>query len=130
MNLDKYLIPKINKTKDQYYIKNDNKIIASINFYDYEIDNFDWILVANVETDAMYRNRGFATLLISTLYNDIKYKKGLYLFVKPNNINAINLYKKMGFELLKRYKIKNEMYNIMIKGNVDKNQFDNMVFNN
>lgn len=130
MNLDKYLIPKINKTKDQYYIKNDNKIIASINFYDYEIDNFDWILVANVETDAMYRNRGFATLLISTLYNDIKYKKGLYLFVKPNNINAINLYKKMGFELLKRYKIKNEMYNIMIKGDVDKNQFDNMVFNN
>lgn len=130
MNLDKYLIPKINKTKDQYYIKNNNKIIASINFYDYEIDNFDWILIANVETDAMYRNRGFATLLISTLYNDIKYKKGLYLFVKPNNINAINLYKKMGFELLKRYKIKNEMYNIMIKGDVDKNQFDNMVFNN
>lgn len=130
MNLDKYLIPKINKTKDQYYIKNDNKIIASINFYDYEIDNFDWILIANVETDVMYRNRGFATLLISTLYNDIKYKKGLYLFVKPNNINAINLYKKMGFELLKRYKIKNEMYNIMIKGNVDKNQFDNIVFNN
>lgn len=130
MNLSKYLIPKINKTKDQYYIKNNNKIIASINFYDYEIDNFDWILVANVETDTMYRNRGFATLLISTLYNDIKYKKGLYLFVKPNNINAINLYKKMGFELLKRYKIKNEMYNIMIKGNVDKNQFDNMVFNN
>lgn len=130
MNLSKYLIPKINKTKDQYYIKNNNKIIASINFYDYEIDNFDWILVANVETDTMYRNRGFATLLISTLYNDIKYKKGLYLFVKPNNINAINLYKKMGFELLKRYKIKNEIYNIMIKGDVDKNQFDNMVFNN
>lgn len=130
MNLDKYLIPKINKTKDQYYIKNGNKIISSINFYDYDIDNFDWVLVANVETDAMYRNRGFATLLISTLYNDIKYKKGLYLFVKPSNINAMNLYKKMGFELLKKYKIKNEIYNIMIKGSADKNQFNDMTFNN
>lgn len=120
----------INKTKDQYNIKNNNgDIISKLNFYDYNIKDFDWVLIANVETKSDYRGRGLATKLINRLYADIaKTTKGIYLFVKHDNKNAISLYKKLNFKTIKNYKLNGVDYIIMAKGNADIDQFKNRKF--
>ena len=137
MNIYKYKINnavadfKVIKEKNRYYIlSNDNIIISSISFYDYNIENFDWILLANINTNKKYRNMGFASLLINTLYDDIKNYKGLYLLVDIKNLNAVKLYKKLGFNLVKKYKINKVIYYIMCKGSYDTDQFENIKFNN
>lgn len=73
---------------------------------------------------------GFASLLINTLYDDIKNYKGLYLLVDIKNLNAVKLYKKLGFNLVKKYKINKVIYYIMCKGSYDTDQFENIKFNN
>lgn len=47
-------------------------------------------------------------------------KKGLYMFVRDTNKDAINLYKKLGFSSVKKYTLKDGEYVIMAKGNADK----------
>lgn len=125
---------KLEKLNDTYRIKNsDGKIVSSLKYYDYNIKNFDWVLIADVDTDENYRRQGLAKRLINELYKDIQKKfkgsKGLYLFVKPNNDPAIALYKNLKFQEIKHYKLKDGDYIIMAKGNTSKfNQFDNMNF--
>lgn len=121
---------KIYKTKNSYYYKNkDGKIISKLNYYDYNIPDFDWILVANLDTRKEYRRRGLATNLLNSLYKDIdKQGKGLYMAVSINNYNALKLYKELGFKENKKYKSDGNEYIIMIKGNADTNQFKNMNF--
>lgn len=121
---------KIYKTKNSYYYKNkDGKIISKLNYYDYNIPDFDWILVANLDTRKKYRRRGLATNLLNSLYKDIdKQGKGLYMAVSINNYNALKLYKELGFKENKKYKSDGNEYIIMIKGNADTNQFKNMNF--
>lgn len=124
--------PTIKRTKNSYTIYDDEgKVASKLNFYDYtNIQNFDWILVSDLDTKEKYRNRGLASKLLKTLYHDItKTKnKGLYMFVKVDNNSAIKLYLKLGFKKLKNYKIKDEKYVIMVKGDYDTSQFDNMNF--
>ena len=134
-NLNNYLIDnyKLIKENDNYHYENKNKeIISIVKYYDYKIDNFDWILISDIDTKINYRKQGLASKLIDKIYNDIALKRncGLYLFVKQNNVNAINLYIKLGFKILKKYKIDNTIYYIMIKGNSDSSQFNNMQFGN
>ena len=121
---------KIYKTKNSYYYKNkDGKIISKLNYYDYNIPDFDWILVANLDTRKEYRRRRLATNLLNSLYKDIdKQGKGLYMAVSINNYNALKLYKELGFKENKKYKSDGNEYIIMIKGNADTNQFKNMNF--
>lgn len=122
---------KIIKDSSSYIIKNNNgDIISKLNYYDYNIKNFDWILVANLETLPKYRGLGLATKLINELYKDITKttNKGIYLFVRVNNINAINLYNKLGFKVIKNYKLNDEEYIIMAKGNADTSQFNKITF--
>ena len=122
---------KIIKDSSSYIIKNNNgDIISKLNYYDYNIKNFDWILVANLETLPKYRGLGLATKLINELYKDITKttNKGIYLFVRVNNINAINLYNKLGFKVIKNYKLNDEEYIIMAKGNADISQFNKITF--
>ena len=121
----------IEKTKDSYMIKDKNgKIVSKLNYYDYKLKNFDWVLIANLDTKPAHRGKGLATSLINELYKDIsnESKKGLYLSVKPNNRNAIRLYTKLKFKKVKTYTSKGTEYIIMAKGNADKNQFDKMNF--
>lgn len=127
-NINEY---KIEKQKHSYCIKNkEGKIISKISYYDYNIKDFDWILVADVETDPKYRRQGLAKMLITELYKDIKStKKGLYLFVKPDNIGAVALYKNLQFKEVKHYKLKDSDYIIMAKGDTSKfYQFDKVDF--
>lgn len=118
--------------EDSYRIKDDSgNVISEIKTYDYNIDGFDWILLADVVTSPSHRKQGLATRLIEKAYDDIKEnkkEKGLYLFVKSDNQNAISLYKKLGFDNVKNYELKDGEYFIMKKGNGNTKQFDDFNF--
>ena len=123
----------IKKSKKKYSLIVDGKEASHISYYDYNIENFDWILVANVETKKQYRRHGYAEILINELYKDISTKfhgeKGLYLLVKVYNTPAINLYKKLKFSKIKYYEIKGEELIIMAKGKRSKfKQFEGVEF--
>ena len=121
---------KLIKTKDSYMIKNSNgNIMSKLNYYDYNINNFDWILVANLDTYPKYRKQGLATKLLNTVYKDMsKQNKGIYLSVAVNNTRAIRLYKELGFKFIKTYESDNSKYIIMAKGDTDINQLYDMNF--
>ena len=124
-------MPMVEKTKESYVIKSKNgTIISKLNYYNYQIEKFDWILIANLETSKSYRRKGFASRILNELYSDTPKNKGLYLFVKTNNYKAINLYNKQGFKAIKKYYLKDGYYLIMTKSkdNSDITQFDNMIF--
>ena len=120
----------VEKTKESYVIKSKNgTIISKLNYYDYQIEKFDWILIANLETSKEYRRKGFASTILNELYSDTPRNKGLYLFVKTNNYKAINLYNKQGFKAVKKYYLKDGYFLIMAKGKGSSiTQFDNMIF--
>lgn len=126
----------IEKSSKKYCIKdNAGHIMSSMDWYDYSKKNFDWILLADVETKEKFRGMGLASKLINTFYNDITKKspnKGIYLLVKSDNVGAIKFYKKTGFSFVKKYKINDGhnkgMYDIMCKGKADKRQLMNMNF--
>ena len=123
------------KFRREYNIinKKDKEIICKIEFVDYDMPGFDWILIHDVETKLAYRHKGLASLLLDEIYKDIILEmnpnKGLYVFVKSDNEVAMNLYNKCGFKMVKKYKKDEYLYNIMCKGNADIKQFDNMNFN-
>lgn len=122
---------EIEKTKASYMIKENNNVISKLNYYDYKIKKFDWILIANLETNNSCRRKGLASKLIDELYNDIPRNKGLYLFVRINNYKAINLYHMLGFKDIKKYHLSDGDYLIMAKSkdNSDITQFEKMNFN-
>lgn len=140
-NLNPLIIEEIAKYEKSYnkviikkghryaFKDNDGNIISKLDQYDYNVKNFDWVLMANVETKPEYRGQGLASKLINELCADVsKTNKGVYLLVRPDNKNAISLYKKLKFKTIKTYKLKDGEYIIMAKGNADTNQFTNMNF--
>lgn len=121
---------KVSKSGNTYSIKDKNgNILSKLNFYDYKIKGFDWVLMANLDTKRGHRGKGMATSLLNELYDDVsKQNKGLYMFVKSDNTTAINLYSKLDFEKIKDYKLNDGDYVIMAKGKANKKQFDKMNF--
>lgn len=123
---------KLEKYDNTYlYAIKGGMTVSSLKFHDYSKENFDWILISDVETHPAYRGQGLASNLMTVVYDDITRKypdKGLYLFVKNDNHPAINLYKKLGYKIIREYRLKNGEYLIMCKGNADVHQFDNMKF--
>lgn len=106
-------------------------VVSKLNYYRYDdIPNFDWILVANLDTDPRYRKQGLATNLLNTLFNDIPKDKGLYMLVKIDNHPAIHLYKSLGFQIVKRYTMKDGPYVVMAKGSADIGQLKRQSFGN
>lgn len=87
-------------------------------------------MIANVDTNKKYQRLGLATKLINEIYSDLKNDhNGIYVFVKINNKNALSLYKKCNFSILKRYTLDKEIYYIMYRGDKSKlNQFENISF--
>lgn len=138
MFFDRYLIETsvdtlpIIKTNHSYMIKDNNgAIISKLNYHEFNIKNFDWVLISDLETKPKYRGKGLATKLINSLYNDVtkSTNKGIYLAVSPTNNNAISLYTKLNFKIIKEFISKDgERYIIMAKGNADTLQFDTMNF--
>ena len=126
----------ISKTTKSYSIKDSSgKVMSQVYYYDYSKKNFDWILIADVETKEKYRGMGLASKLVNELYKDITQKspdKGIYLLVRSDNTGAIKFYKKTGFSFVKKYKISNGdnqgMYDVMCRGKGDKQQLIDMNF--
>ena len=124
------------KTSKTYSIKDEKgKVMSSLDYYDYSKKNFNWILIADVETKEKYRGMGFASKLVNELYKDITQKspdKGIYLLVRSDNTGAIKFYKKTGFSFIKKYKITNGdnqgIYDVMCRGKGDKQQLVDMNF--
>ena len=124
---------KLVKLKDAYQLRYNNDVISNVGFFTYpEIDNFDWINIANVETRPKYRNQGLASYLLKQLLTDLdkKYPKmGCYLFVLSTNTAAIDLYKKHDFKVLKNYVLKDKDHFLMYRGNADIKQLQRMDYN-
>ena len=119
------------KIDNSYIIKNNkDNIVSKLNYHEFNIKNFDWILLSDLETEPKYRGKGLATKLINSLCDDVfkNTDKGVYLFVKTDNYTAINLYNKLGFKAIKQYHLKDGNYIIMAKGNADMSQLDKMKF--
>lgn len=118
--------------KYNYSILDESKsIVSTVNIYDFQFKNFDWLLMSDVQTAPNQRNKGYASRLIGKAIDNClnnNFCKGIYLFVNKNNRNAIKLYHKLGFEKLKKYKLQDGDYLIMTKGNADISQFNNMQF--
>lgn len=120
------------KTKDSYAIKDKNgRTLSKINYYNYDdIENFDWTLIANVETREDQRRKGYARKLLDIAYKDaVKNGKGIYVMVKKDNLSAIYTYSNSDFSLIKPYKIGDTDYFLMAKGEKGKQkQLRNMNF--
>lgn len=77
-----------------YYIE--NELVGFI----HALKTFECLEIINVVVDTKYRNKGIATKLINYLnecYLDIEY---ILLEVNEKNSNAINLYNKLGFNVI------------------------------
>lgn len=113
-----------------YSIKDSSgQIQSKLKIYNFRLKDFDWDLMANVKTQYKYRRKGLATKLINKAYNDVKKNgKGLYLFVRKENDNAIKLYEKLNFYNIKTYSLKDGDYYIMAKGDSDMQQLKRMNF--
>ena len=121
----------VEKNNHSYMIK-DSKgtILSKADYFNYKLKDFDWVLMANVETKPNYRGKGLATRIINKLCDDIfkTTNKGVYLLVKTDNYNAIRLYRKLNFKIVKKYSIDNEPYFIIAKGNADIDQLKKREF--
>lgn len=79
-----------------YYI--DDRLVGFIHI----TKMYETIDIVNIVVDGMYRKQGIATKLIDyviSLFNDVEY---IMLEVNENNIAAISLYKKMGFDVINK----------------------------
>lgn len=92
------------KNKDYFKcVEIDKKIVAYLlgTFNDYEGEIIEIAVLSD------YRNNGYAQLLINNFVKFLSGKEFLYLEVRENNIKAIELYKKIGFE---QYNIRKHYY--------------------
>lgn len=94
---DKVLYDMNNNTFTRYYLyKIDNKIIACIN---YQI-MYERSELIDINVLDNYQNQGIASKLLEFMFDDLKNNKveNITLEVRKNNLNAIHLYKKYGFQ--------------------------------
>lgn len=89
-----YITESNNEDVFGYY--DDNVLIGFIHV----LRTFECLEIINVVVDSNYRNRGIATELINYVMNYYDGLEYLLLEVNENNINAVNLYKKLGFEVI------------------------------
>lgn len=129
-NSSNYSIEKIN---NEYQLISDNgEWISRLKYFIYDdIPNFDWINIADVDTNEKYRHQGYMTILLNELINDMHIQHptmGLYLLVRTENIPAIKLYEKLGFKILKTQASGNGEFYVMYLGDGDINQLKNTNF--
>ena len=123
----------IKKANNEYQlISNNGEWISRLRYYIYDdIPNFDWINIADVDTNEKYLRQGYATILLNELIHDIHIQHptmGLYLLVRAENSPAIKLYEKCGFKILKMQASDNGEFYVMYLGDADINQLKNTNF--
>ncbi|MCX8058216.1 MAG: GNAT family N-acetyltransferase [Spirochaetes bacterium] len=91
-------ISNIFKNFKIFYITYNNYPVAKCEWNAYTEDIFQ---IGGVYTDKFFRNKGFASVLLIEMlkycYYNLNYKFA-NLFVRKDNVKAINLYEKVGFE--------------------------------
>ena len=84
------------KDEDVYGYYDNDKLVGFIHV----LKTFECLEIINVVVDTDYRKKGIATKLIDYLnecYDDVEY---ILLEVNEKNSNAINLYNKLGFNVI------------------------------
>lgn len=128
-NVEKKVKETDEYTTTKYAVKDaDGNTVSKANVYDFKIDGFNWNLIADVETKSQYRGQGLASNILKNAIKDSKGKNGLYLMVKQDNKNAINLYKKLNFDTVKEYTMDDKDYYVMATGDGDLKKLKNMNF--
>lgn len=103
---------KLHKNFEKTYhmeteINNINSIILvneeekKINAYLYAVKTIDNIDILSIYVEEKYRKKNIGSSLLEELINNNRYlKQSIMLEVSTNNTPAINLYKKMGFQII------------------------------
>ena len=103
---------KLHKNFEKTYhmeteINNINSIILvneeekKINAYLYAVKTIDNIDILSIFVEEKYRKKNIGSNLLKELINNNRYlKQSIMLEVSTNNTPAINLYKKMGFQII------------------------------
>lgn len=97
-----------------------DEVVGYANFYRYSTDAKEIIYLGNVILDIRYRGYGYSKKMLTIMMNRAKNKYGakeLRLAVFCNNHSAYNLYKTMGFKILRteeRVNANNEKESIFI----------------
>ena len=89
-----YIINSNNEDVFGYYV---NDILVG---FIHVLHSFECLEIINVVVDTEYRNKGIATKLIDYVMNYYEGLEYLLLEVNENNVSAINLYKKLNFEVI------------------------------
>ena len=89
-----YVINSNNEDVFGYYV---NDILVG---FIHVLHSFECLEIINVVVDTEYRNKGIATKLIDYVMNYYEGLEYLLLEVNENNVSAINLYKKLNFEVI------------------------------
>lgn len=103
---------KLHKNFEKTYhmeteINNINSIVLvneeekKINAYLYAVKTIDNIDILSIYVEEKYRKKNLGSSLLEELINNNRYlKQSIMLEVSTNNTPAINLYKKMGFQII------------------------------
>ena len=90
----KYIVESNNEDVFGFY--ENNLLVVFIHV----LRTFECLEIINVVVDINYRKKSIATRLIDYVMNYYEGLEYLLLEVNENNISAINLYKKLGFETI------------------------------
>ena len=93
--INNYVNKEVKKLiKDYFNIIVDNKIVGSLLLTKKD----DGILLDEIYIEEKYRNKGIGTNIIKEVISN---NNIIYLWVYKENISAISLYKKLGFNVIK-----------------------------
>lgn len=93
-NIHNYVNSQISKQLDGYkIIKLDNKIIGCL----LVLEHLDGVILNEIFIEEEYRNKGIGTKILRNILSN---NSIVYLWVYKNNIKAIKLYEKFGFNII------------------------------
>lgn len=102
--INEYVINSVNKTlKDYFNIIIDDKIIGSVCTKDLENAK----LLDEIYLEKEFRNKGIGTDIIRII---IENNKNVYLWVYKANVQAVLLYKRLGFTIEEETELRYYMY--------------------
>lgn len=107
--INEYVINSVNETlKDYFNIIIDDKIIGSVCTKDLENAK----LLDEIYLEKEFRNKGIGTDIIRII---IENNKNVYLWVYKANVQAVLLYKRLGFTIEEETELRYYMYIIIDK---------------
>lgn len=84
------------------------------------VDHDDYCVICSLKVYPRYRNKGYATRMLTEFLQQFNSNKPLYLYVYKTNEIAIRLYKKVGFVIVGEWEYNRAVYKMQYvkqKGN-------------